>query len=257
MNNFTGYIPSKKDIRDYKICKSTDTDFPETFSLDSQPILNQEKVNSCVAHATASMLESIYHDSFSVGWLYGNRNNHNYEVGMCIPDALKTAKRYGCPKKKDFDINEEVTEIFAKVEKNRDRLLPLAESFKIGSYARLNTSDDIKTALMKGIPVLFAIDIRTDNLSMNEDYVINITDNPIRCGHAMMMYGWNEKGWLIQNSWGTEWGNNGTAILPYEYVIEEAYAVSKYEPGTEIVKPNVYWLRELINWILKLFKKEN
>lgn len=251
--NFTGYIQSKRDFRDYRINKESNTNFPKEFSLSPQTILSQGEVNSCVAHATASILERIYHDAFSVGWLYGNRNDDFYSVGMCMPDALKTARKYGCPKKKDFDVNEEAMEIFDKVNANRERLIPLAKPFKIGSYARLYTVEDIKTALMKGIPVIFAITIHEDNMPMDNDFVIQKSSEKIRGGHAMMMYGWNEKGWLIQNSWGKGWGNNGTAILPFDYELEEAYTVSKYEAGTDIVKPKLYWLREIINLFIKLF----
>jgi hypothetical protein len=35
-------------------------------------------------------------------------------------------------------------------------------------------------------------------------------------GHAFAMIGYNERGFLIQNSWGTEWGSHGYAILSYD-----------------------------------------
>lgn len=253
---FTGYIPSKKDIRDFKICKESNITIPDSFCLNSYTILNQKNVSSCVAHSVATLLESIYHDTFSVGWIYGNRNYGNYSKGMTIQDALKTAQKYGCVKKKDFPVNEEVMEIINKVNSNRERLEPLAEPFKIGPYARLDNDTDIKRALMKGLPVIFATDIREDNLSMNDDYVINVTQDKVRCGHAMVLYGWNEKGWLIQNSWGTKWGDNGTAILPYEYGIDEAFAISKYENNKDIKKPKLYWLREIINLFIKILKRK-
>ena len=43
--------------------------------------------------------------------------------------------------------------------------------------------------------------------------------------HAVVIYGWNETGWLFQNSWGEEWGVNGRAVLPYDIPIEEAWGV--------------------------------
>ena len=41
----------------------------------------------------------------------------------------------------------------------------------------------------------------------------------------MLLYGWNDKGWKVQNSWGKSWGNKGTCIIPYDMPIHEAWAV--------------------------------
>lgn len=35
-------------------------------------------------------------------------------------------------------------------------------------------------------------------------------------GHAFALVGFNERGFVVQNSWGTGWGASGFAILPYE-----------------------------------------
>lgn len=43
---------------------------------------------------------------------------------------------------------------------------------------------------------------------------------PITGGHAFAMVGYTRDGFIIQNSWGTEWGFNGFALLTYEDWIE-------------------------------------
>ncbi len=35
-------------------------------------------------------------------------------------------------------------------------------------------------------------------------------------GHAVALVGYSDEGFIIQNSWGTGWGNGGFALLPYE-----------------------------------------
>ena len=35
-------------------------------------------------------------------------------------------------------------------------------------------------------------------------------------GHAFALVGYNELGFVLQNSWGTDWGTQGFALLPYE-----------------------------------------
>lgn len=38
------------------------------------------------------------------------------------------------------------------------------------------------------------------------DYEIN---------HAVLLYGYDQKGWLIKNSWGDDWGEEGYATIAY------------------------------------------
>ena len=45
-------------------------------------------------------------------------------------------------------------------------------------------------------------------------------------GHAMCCVGWNEEGWIIQNSWGKFWGDKGYCYLPYDYPVEEWWGIS-------------------------------
>src|SRR5262249_28015128 len=42
------------------------------------------------------------------------------------------------------------------------------------------------------------------------------TNGPAITGHAVAIVGYTEKGFIIQNSWGEEWGQRGFALLPYE-----------------------------------------
>jgi C1A family cysteine protease len=34
--------------------------------------------------------------------------------------------------------------------------------------------------------------------------------------HGVAVIGWNDKGFIIKNSWGDDFGKNGTVILPHE-----------------------------------------
>jgi len=39
---------------------------------------------------------------------------------------------------------------------------------------------------------------------------------PIDGGHAVALVGYDDRGFLVLNSWGTTWGSSGLAVLPYE-----------------------------------------
>jgi hypothetical protein len=41
-------------------------------------------------------------------------------------------------------------------------------------------------------------------------------------GHAFAIVGYNERGFLIQNSWGTDWGSHGYAVLGYDDWLKNA-----------------------------------
>ncbi|HWI82633.1 C1 family peptidase [Ramlibacter sp.] len=43
-----------------------------------------------------------------------------------------------------------------------------------------------------------------------------LKDPKSRGGHAFALVGYNERGFVVQNSWGTTWGASGFAVLPYD-----------------------------------------
>jgi hypothetical protein len=50
-------------------------------------------------------------------------------------------------------------------------------------------------------------------------------------GHAFAIVGYNEVGFLVQNSWGSDWGKDGFATLPYEAWLDNAYDAWVVRPG--------------------------
>jgi hypothetical protein len=91
--------------------------------------------------------------------------------------------------------------------------------------------------------------------------VYTFPENPEKNGyHCVVIYGWNEHGWLVQNSWGKLWGNGGRFIVPFTFEWREAWAVTDNIIGeSEIIVPEDKWFiklfSKLINLFLNLFKK--
>src|SRR4029453_10477718 len=50
-------------------------------------------------------------------------------------------------------------------------------------------------------------------------------------GHAFAIVGYNEVGFLVQNSWGPEWGKGGFATLPYDDWFDSPYDSWCTRPG--------------------------
>lgn len=252
-----GYIPSQKDLRDYRINKTYKSiQLPTEFICKHSHIKDQGYVGSCVAHAISEVLEAKDGVNYSTGWIYGYRPDGYYQgEGMMTSQALKTVRKVGYIINDKFNYNVEVPEAQKLVNEKLDQLKEWASERKIVSYARLYGLNEIKQALYNSNkPVLVAISCDETGLNLDENNVALIPTKP-RGGHQLVCYGWNETGLLMQNSWGENWGDKGTFILPYEYEIEEAWIINfegeQQDTQVQIVKPTLYWLRKIIQKIIK------
>lgn len=242
-----GAIESDPDIRDYRIATSTVNEareaFPNEFELEMPTVKNQGSVGSCVAHSLATVIEYYnkkQHNEdieMSVGYIYGNRGALDYQDrGMITRQAIANVCAEGDVPNTLFPFNEEVPGIIEKVKAEKDNLEQSALPFKFTSYFKVKTVDEIKTALIKGCPVVFAIDWYKGMTVENGILTSNFEGKS--GSHCMVIYGWDEWGLKFQNSWGSRWGNGGRAILPYDFEIREAYCViDEYVGDINIKKP--------------------
>lgn len=239
-----GALFSKKDVRDYKIDCATQTNFPFKFELKMPKVKDQGKINSCVACSIATVIEYYnakqlnHNEDMSIGYIYGNRTNTKYkDKGMYTRDAIASACKYGDVSYNLFPYNEEVPEIIDKFTKQSKELFEKGYPNRFSSYVKLSTNSEIKTFLMQNGPVIFAIPWYDDIKVVNG--VINTTQQGDAGGHCMVIYGWDERGWKIQNSWSPSWGNNGRAILPYGVKLREIWGIidNITTSETKIIKP--------------------
>ena len=258
-------INSAYDVRDYKI--KADNQFPDTFQCPILvPVKNQGMQSTCVAHAAASLIE--YHHKrqhkeyipFSTEFIYGYRENDYYKgEGMQIRNALKTIQKYGDPYEKDCPGNHNYEKASEKVNKKVEELKSLAIYNRVSSYYRCNSPEEIKTALMKHGPVLISMNTYKDAKIKKDIYTYSSNEQSGR--HCVMIYGWNEKGWLIQNSWGLLHAGDGRFILPFDFKINEAWGVSDDITDIKTKKSNqfldmVYKVyNQVVNFLLNLFNR--
>ena len=260
---FTNLV-SPFDIRDYKVAV-TAVSFPDSFVLPEVTVKNQGRTGSCVAHACSSVVE--FHNKrqentdivFSTEFIYGYRPTGYYVgEGMYIRNALKTLYDLGdCPLA-DLAGNQKCPEAMKAVEANLEELKNKAYPHRISTYARVKTADEIKQALMDfGYVVASMKWPKTYEL---KDGVFTNMSNEFKGSHCIVLYGWDERGWLAHNSWGIGWGQNGKFIIPFDVAFKEAWAVTDNIVGEgAIIRPEDNWFisnfGKLINTITNFFRK--
>lgn len=267
MPNKLGAMPPKIDIRDYKYMPAgaTQETYPAEFACWTPEVKNQGNVNSCVAHVAAELEEYFNHkekgtyDQLSVGYVYGCRYNYKGQ-GMYLRDALKTLKDKGVCIYEELPYNEEVPEMINIFNKKTD--YKTDKYNKITTYFSVDPKDylKIKHSLVHCGPMMISVPWYEDFQVV--DGVIQSPSN-MNCPfghHAILLYGWEEKGWRIQNSWGKEWGNEGRAIYPYNLPIAEMYGATdtvKHNPNIKAKKQNkvTNTCSKITNFMLNIFKK--
>lgn len=268
--NYNGVVESSYDARDYKI--KADSEFPKEFELPYKvSVKNQGSKPTCVAHAVSSLIE--YHNlietgkyrKFSTEFIYGTRDIGYYiGDGMVIRDALKTVQKYGdcyyvdCPG--NHDTADAMNNVNEKVEEYRD----LAYPHRIGSYYRVKTPEEIKTALMNHGPVVISMTCK-DNAYIADDTYCYPQGAENSGRHCVLIVGWNENGWIIQNSWGALYAGDGYFTLPFDFKINEAWGTTDQKDDCSLLKRKarnkfmnkVYKIiNRIINWFYNRKKQK-
>ena len=245
---FNGVLERKKDPRDYGIARfvpqrdrRVDKEefclpLPETQEI----VMNQFHIGACVGHGFASAVKLLTYqrthkwvdiDPFVI---YGTRNEGYRGTGMYLRDAAMTVNKEGAFLRRDFGEVEEAPEIIDMVTKFKAEhpdLVEKAKDFCVEGYAWLDErdTDEIKTALLKGMPVVCSYTTRGGNgFSCDQyGYVIYPRKGSTNGLHCMVIIGWTKDDhWIVLNSWGTNRGHRGILYIDFRETIQEAIAVS-------------------------------
>ena len=254
-----GAIESPTDLRDYDYSMVTGSsdkiDIPEKFELDYDiPIQNQGNVGSCVAHALMEMKSYIDNSTYSIGFIYGNRCNTDYQGHGLVPrEALKRLVKDGDCFKESFNFNIEYPTIRNKMaEVGIDKLLTEAAEHKSLAYISL-TADEIKEYLVKyKKPIMIVVKVYQNFYTSQNNKGI-IPSEPVgayKGNHAMVIVGYDRDTLKIVNSWGNT-GDNGYYYLDINSsIIRELWALEdeKNVNRPEKKKYTVGWNKDNKGW---------
>jgi hypothetical protein len=115
-------------------------------------------------------------------------------------------------------------------------------TYRISGYADAATSvESIKSALVQYGPLVTSFTVYTDFFSYKSGIYSHVTGE-VEGGHAVAIVGYDseDQSWIIKNSWGSDWGENGYFKIKAgtnECGIEEAVFVVHFAtvPGTSFI----------------------
>jgi C1A family cysteine protease len=219
MNNLkyklNSVLPSPDDDRDW-IAESIyvkNTKLPKIVDhrKDLFKIRDQGSQGSCAAQTAACIKEWQenkdvgFEEHMSPQFIYNNRENQNSE-GMFARDVMSILSKFGSCSERDYP--------YGKIEKPEEinkEIYDKAKDYKIKSYAQVKTIEGVKKALYINGPCYIAFPVYNHSSRM---WIPSIGDKR-QGGHAMTIVGYNKKGFIIRNSWGKNWGNNGYCCYSY------------------------------------------
>ena len=249
-----GVLADKLDERDFKYSSTLKT-LPNKVDLRKydKEIEDQSSTGSCVANAACSALEILTAEynidtDLSTLFVYWNlrepyENLKGKDNGSYLRDAFKSISKKGVPSEKYWGFDKNKVNI-----KPDEVVYKKAKSNKVLEYRRVSKEiDDVKDALAKGCPVIFSMKIGKlfTNIkgNINKQKYKEIDKVNYSIGqHAMTIVGYDDnlKGFIVENSWGTKWGDKGYCLIPYEVFIKDVvdiWVCSNFVYEGKTIKP--------------------
>lgn len=204
------------------------------------PVLNQEDTSACTGFALANVVHFLLCQRdpgaprispfmiYSMARRYDEFPGYTADEGSSLRGAMKGWYRHGACRDRlwpKFDMPP------AAARPEQDWWLDAAQR-PLGAYYRVDhrSVTDMHVALTE-VGILYASAICHNGWVRNPTPGSRKGGNwripaqrakPDDGGHAFVIVGYTREGFIIQNSWGTDWGARGLAVLAYEDWLEHA-----------------------------------
>lgn len=234
----TGQLPDAPDTSDgiYRPARTTLAALPA--AIDWRPlcpeVYDQGSIGSSVAQAIAGGLEFSRRrqgiDVFTPARLFiyyiarESVGMQDHDAGATYRATLQAVNRYGVPPEAEWPY---ITEKFTQ--RPPRRVYQAAVRHAAIAYKRVHGRlDHLKACLAEGYPVLLGFPVYSSIFAPEVAKTGRVplpTDGDQQIGgHAVMIVGYDdsEQAFLVQNSWGKDWGIAGFFFLPYAYISARA-----------------------------------
>jgi C1A family cysteine protease len=175
-------------------------------------------------------------------FVYNNRYNQTSE-GMYSRDVMQILNKVGIVPESSYG--------YGTIEKDTDiseDLLKSAEKYQIKSYASVDTIDGLKKSLIKNGPCYIAFPV----YNYGSEFWNKGQSTRMLGGHAVSIVGYTKDSFIIRNSWGDKWGDEGYTYYPFSQwgTHWEVWTAVDEETSTNRV---VSWWRKLVWFFKSLF----
>ena len=230
-----GWSPDLPDRRDilYSAVYGLQPTLPPRVDLRPKCSLveNQGALGSCTGNALAGALEyleikdKVHFVDLSRLFIYYNErvieNTVKSDAGARLRDGIKTLAKQGVCSERTWPYRI-----------SRFSVKPLAACYKeaaqhqITSYQRLRTVDEMRACLAGGFPFVFGFTVYEsfESQAVAKSGVVSMPQAGERVvgGHAVLAVGYDDGGtrFIVRNSWGKNWGQQGYFTMPYDYLAD-------------------------------------
>ncbi|MDE6562415.1 MAG: C1 family peptidase [Muribaculaceae bacterium] len=239
-------IEYKEQPLDDKYVPSPDLKIKDTVDLREYfpPVRNQQSLGSCSSFATAAMYEAMMRRNGVEGdnvmspafmFYHSNVVNGRPNGGSNYFDQLEVLGKHGVcyeelfPYTPDTSLWNPSAEAIEDAKEHRAlaaKQIPLISgSDKVSALKR--NHELLTSALSEGYPVGISLKIY-DNLGKDGAFILHPEDAPDAKEdgwHAMVLAGYSEENgfYIVRNSWGSDFGDNGYCYIPSAYIDDTAY----------------------------------
>jgi C1A family cysteine protease len=233
-----GHKPEPLDPRDYILKIDSGTDIkPIDLSEKFSSIKYQDKISSCTAFATTSMVEYVRSvqklktwDASPLFTYYASRkltNNTNNDSGAYVRDALKSVVQFGVTKEENwpYDITKFSEEPPLSAWQDAEKHQALVY------YKVEQTKENVLGCLSQGFPFVFGARIYDSFIKTQMGVLVHnrvpmpdITTEKLIGSHCMTAVGFIEENnsfyIKVRNSWGKLAGLSGYHFIPLDYILD-------------------------------------
>jgi len=220
---------------------------------------------SCTGHAMAAVIDTVLAqqarrlrlevpEQVSPYMLYRMARRYDEfagdaDEGSSLRGAFKGWLRHGVALDREWKalaVTRNVGEIDLLPDLDNPAFIASCRHRPLGAYYRVNAYrlDDMQSAITELHAIAVSAAVHTGwespvpvTTPLGETLMVIKRDRHAEQigGHAFALVGYNEIGFLVQNSWGEEWGKHGFATLLYDDWLASAYDAWVSRPGVPMV----------------------
>jgi C1A family cysteine protease len=233
-----GWLPDYPDGRDllYAAPPELVVELPKKVDLRSKcpAVYNQGQLGSCTANAIGGALEfdrmKQKEKAFVPSRLFIYYNERamegtvNSDSGAQIRDGIKSvAKQGACRERPTWPYK-----IGKFADKPPRAAYQEAKKYQAIRYLRLTqVLGQLKGCLAAGFPFVFGFTVyesfESQQVAKNGRVPMPKADERVVGGHAVLAVGYDEgnQRFIVRNSWGKGWGDDGYFTMPYPYLVQQ------------------------------------